>query len=107
MLRAFYGQFLALLLGRVGLEGRESLFTHLENKKIITEKFLGRHFSAIQQALEVQGLDNVHWIPGSGYPEDGLTKTKRDMAPLLRLLESGLHNPGISRPRKSIAPNEK
>ena len=42
---------------------------------------------AIQQALELQELDNVYGIPELGHPADGLTKTASDMAPLLRRLE--------------------
>ena len=55
----------------------------------------------------MQELDNVNWIPGLARPEDGLAKTKSDMAPLLRPLESGVYSPGILRPLKGIASNEK
>ena len=44
MLREYYGHFTDLLPGMVGLEKRESLFTHLEKNELITEKFLARHF---------------------------------------------------------------
>ena len=54
----------------------------------------------------MQGLDNVHWIPGLKDPADGLTKTKGDLAPLSSLVESGGYNPGILRPLKGIAINE-
>ena len=87
-------------------EDCESLFTHLKNKKLVAEKFFVRHFLSIRQALEVQELSSVYWIPGLGDPADGLTTTKSDRAPLLRLLKSGVYNPGILRPLKGIASDE-
>ena len=45
--------------GLVGLGGYENLFTHLKAKKMITEKYLARHFSSIQRALEERELDNA------------------------------------------------
>ena len=100
MLREFYGNFSGLRPGLVGLEDCESLFTHLKKSKMVTEKFLARHFLSIQQALEQKELDNVYWIPGKGNPADGLTKLRSEILPLLRLLESGAYNPGILRPLK-------
>ena len=55
----------------------------------------------------MQVLDNVYRIPGLGNPADGLANTQNDIVPLLRLLESGVRNPGILRPFKSIASNGK
>ena len=106
MLREFYGHFAGMSLGLVGLEDCESLFTHLKNSKMITEKFSVRHFLSIQQALEEQELDNVYWIPGRENPADGLTKLHSEILPLLRLLESGSYNPGILRPLKGITFSE-
>ena len=54
MLREWYAHFADLSPGMAGLGACESLFTHLEHKKIATEQFLVRHFSADQQALETQ-----------------------------------------------------
>ena len=54
MLREFYGRFSDLRPGVVGMEDCESLFTHLKKNKLVTEKFLVRHFLAIQQAIELQ-----------------------------------------------------
>ena len=51
-------------------------------------------------------LGNVYWLPGLGNPAHGLTETKSDMGPLLRLLESGTYNPGALRPKQDVAPNE-
>ena len=100
MLREFYGHFAGSKPGMIGLEDCESLFTHLKKSKIITEKFLVRHFLSIQQAIEERELDNVFWIPGKENPADGLTKMHSEILPLLRLLESGTYNPGMMRPLK-------
>ena len=102
-LREFYGRFLDIRPRMVGFEDCESLFTHLKNKKVITEKFLIRHFLAIQQAPELKELDNAYWLLGLGNPADGLTGKKRDIGPLTQLLESGLYNPGTLRPLRGVA----
>ena len=44
-----------------------------------------------------QILGNVYWLPGLENPAIGLTETRSDMDPLLRLLESGAYNPGALR----------
>ena len=72
-----------------GLKDCETLFTHLQNKKLIAGKFPVRHFLATQQAIGLEELGNVYWLPGLGNPADGLTKIKSDLAPRLRLLGSG------------------
>ena len=52
-LKEFYGPFGGKNRGVVGfLEDYESLFTHLETKKMPTEKYLARHFLSIHQALK-------------------------------------------------------
>ena len=89
--------------GLAGLEDCESLFAHLETKKMITEKYPGRYFLITEQAAEEGDLDNAHWLPGSGNPADGSTKGRSDMAPFLRLLESGRFRPGSLRPLKGVA----
>ena len=45
-LRAFHAHFPGLPPGTAGLADCESLFAHLKNKKISTQKFLVRHFLA-------------------------------------------------------------
>ena len=90
MLREFYEHFIDFTPGRVGLGDCESLPTHLKNERIIAEKVLVRRCLAIQHALEMQELGNVNWIPRLGNPADGLTKTKSNMVPLLRLLVPGV-----------------
>ena len=90
----------------VGLENCRSLFTQSTSKKMRTERYLGRHFLRIQQALEEADLDNVCRLPGVRNPAAGLTKVRSDMVPLLRLLESGRFNPGSSRPLKGLARRE-
>ena len=101
--REFCELFFELAPGVVGLGACESLFTHHKNKMTITEKFLVRHFLSFQQAPKMQELRSVYWIPGLGNPTDGLTETESDMAPLLRLMESGVYNRGISVPLKGMA----
>ena len=98
MLRGFYGHFVDPFPGLAGLDGCESLSAH--QKQMIAEKFSARHLVAIRQAIEVQSLGNAYWIPGKENPADGLTKLHNEIFPLLRLMESGTYNPGVSRPLK-------
>ena len=70
MIRELFGRFIDFTPGIVGLGGCESLFAHLKNKEIITEKVLVRQSPTIQQALEMQEASNVHWTPGLGNPAD-------------------------------------
>ena len=56
-----------------GLEDCESLPTRHKRGKLIAENFLARHFLAVQQAIEIQELDNVYGIPGRENPAAGLT----------------------------------
>ena len=53
MLRELYGRFADSYSGMASLEDCESLSTHVRRNKLITEKFLARHFLAIQQAIEI------------------------------------------------------
>ena len=87
----------------MGPEDRESLFTHLQKKKMITEEFLVRHFLVIQQAIEIQELDIAYWIPGRANPADGLTEFHSEILPLVRLMESGTYNPGFLQPLQGVA----
>ena len=100
MLRGFYAHFLNLLPGMVGLVDCKCLLTHLKNEEITTETFLVRHFMAIQHTVATQELGNVYWHPGSENPADGLTKTERDVAALLRLSEPETYDPGALRSLK-------
>ena len=97
-IREFVAPFVGLPPGMVGLEDCESLFNHLRTKKMVTEKYLVRHFLSIQQSLEAKELDNVYWLSGTENPADGMTKEKSEMFPMLTLSESGEFCPGISRP---------
>ena len=106
VLREFFAHFLGLPPGMAGPEDCGSLFTHLKSSKMVAEKFLVRHFLSTQQALGEKELDNAHWIPAKENPADDLTKLHSEILPLLRLLESGTYNPGISRPLKGIAFSE-
>ena len=85
----------------------ESLFTHLKNKKMVTEKYLVRHFLSIQQFIEEGDLDNAYWLPGTENPADGLTKSRGEMGPILALLETGRFQPGLLRPLKGLASRER
>ena len=68
--------------GSAGLEDCESLFTHLNAKKMITKKNLVRHFFSSQQAPEGGDLDNVYRLPATDNPVGGLTKVWSDVATL-------------------------
>ena len=90
----------------VGLEDCESLFSHLRTKRMITEKYLVRHFLSIQQSLDDKELDNVYWLPGTENPADGMTKLKSEMQPMLHLLEFGEFYPGFLRPLLGVSSSE-
>ena len=102
LLEDSYGPFGGVNPGAVGLEDCGSLFTHLKTKKMIAEEHLVRRFRRIQQALGGGDLENAYWLPGTEDPADGLTKVRRDMVPLLRLLGSGQFYPGLLRPLKGV-----
>ena len=82
MLREVNGHFAYVYPGMPGLEDCASLFTHLKKGKMITEKFLLRRSSAIQQAIEIRKLDNAYWAPGRENPADGLAKLHSKILPL-------------------------
>ena len=92
--------------GLVGVEDCESLFTHFENRKMITEKYLARHFLSIQQFVEEGELNNAYWLPGTENPADGLTKIKSEMGPIPSFLETGRFQPGLLLPLKGLASRE-
>ena len=106
LIREFYTPFVGLSPGMVGLEDCESLFSHLRTKKMITEKYLVRHFLSIQQSLDNKELDNIYWLPGTENPADGMTKMKSEMSPMLNLLEFGEFYPGVLRPLKGVCSSE-
>ena len=106
LLREFYAPFSHISSGLVGTEDCESLFTHLKNKKMITEKYLVRHFLSIQQFIDEGELEDVYWIPGVENPADGLTKLRSEMGPIATLLETGRFQPGILRPLRGLASSE-
>ena len=88
------------------MEDCESLFTHLKNRNVITEKYLVRQFLSIQQFLENGELENANWLPGVGNPADRLTKLKSELGPILALKETGRFQPGLLRPSKVLASRE-
>ena len=106
LLKEFYAPFVDASPDLLGFVDCESLFSHLKKKKTIAEKFLARHFLAIQQAVESGELANVYWLPGLENPADSLAKIKSDMVPLLRMTESGCYNPGLLRPLRGLPSNE-
>ena len=60
LLREFYAPFSRISPGMVGMEDCESLFAHLKNRKMITEKYLVRHFLSIQQFVGNGELENAY-----------------------------------------------
>ena len=96
LLRDVYGPFGGLNPGAAGLEDCGSPSTHLKTNKMITRKYLVRHFPSVQQPLERGELDHLFWAPGIGNPTDISTMVRSDMAPPLRHLESGHSNPRSS-----------
>ena len=106
LIREFYTPLVGLSPGTAGLEDCESLFSHLRTKRMITEKYLVRHFLSIQQSLDNKELDNIYWLPGTENPADGMTKVKSEMPPMLHLLEFGEFHPGFLRPLKGVCSSE-
>ena len=106
LIRELYTPFVGLSPGMAGSEDCESLFNHLRAKKMVTEKYLLRHFLCIQQSLEDKELDNIYWLPGTENPADGMTKMKSEMSPMLNLLEFGEFHPGFLRPLLGICSSE-
>ena len=103
LLKDCYGPFGGINPGAVGLEGCESLSSHLKTKKMITEKYSVRHFLSIQRALEEGDLEKAYWLPGTENPAGGLTRVRSDMVPLLRLLGSGGFRPDQLRTLRGVA----
>ena len=85
LLQDCYGLLGGLKPGMAGSGNCESLFTLLKTNKMIAERYLARHFSSAQQALEEGDLEDAFWLPGTENPADSLTKVRSEMAPLLRL----------------------
>ena len=88
------------------MEDCEGLLTHLGNRKMVTEKYLARHFLSIQQFIEEGELNNAYWLPGTENPADGLTKIKSEMGPIPSFLETGRFQPGLLLPLKGLASRE-
>ena len=88
LLREFFAPFSRTSPGLVGMEDCQSLFAHLENRKMVTVKYLVRRFLRNQQFIEEGGLDNVYWLPGTENPADGLAKIKSEMGPILALQDA-------------------
>ena len=68
MRREFYACFSDLSPGIASLEGCESLLTHPEGETTIMEKFLVPHLLTIQEAPEMQELQDAYWLPVLGNP---------------------------------------
>ena len=106
LIRDFFGPVAGLSPGMVGLEDWEGLFNHLKPRETITGRCSARHFLSIRQASAQGGLGNIFWSPGMGDPVDGLAEVRSDMAPLLRLLESGKFSQGSLCPLTGIQSKE-
>ena len=88
--------------GVMGMEDCASLVARLRNKKAVTEKYSLLHFAGTQQPPDSHGPDSVYWYPGTGSPAGAPSKVKSDMAPLLRMLQSGSPRPGVPPPSKDV-----
>ena len=103
LMRDFCEPFDSLGPGMASLDACESLFTNPKTERMIAGEYLVRRSMSTQQPLERRELNDAYWRPGAELPADGLTKVRGDMAPLLRILESGGFNPGSLRPGKGVA----
>ena len=88
------------------MEDCESLFTHLKNRKLVTEKYLIRHSLCIQQFFGDCDLDSEHWLPVVANPADGLTKLKSETGQFLPSLKQAVSNPAFLRSLKGLASSE-
>ena len=104
--REMFSPFVDLSPGVAGPEACEGPSANLLDKKTITQKHLARNSLGIQQSSESKELGNVYLLPHLGRPADGLAEVKSDMAPLLRLPESGAFYPGIPRPPQDNSSTE-
>ena len=73
----------------VGFEDPETLFTHSNNRRTVTEIYL---------AIEQGESENAFWPPGPENPAGGLTKSRNDLVPPRTLLGAGPFFPGTLRP---------
>ena len=89
-----------LELARAGWEHCDSLVTHTRAEEMITGKYLARRFLSTQRVPHLGESGSISSMPGAENPAGGLTKVRSDVAPLLRILESGRFRPGIPRPLK-------
>ena len=103
LLKVWFGPFDGVNPGEVGSGDCESMATRLATAKMLSTRYLLRHFLSIQRALEGGGLGNSCWLRGAENPADGLTIVRSDVVPLLRLLESGRFPPGQLRPLEGVA----
>ena len=101
-----YGTSADLSPGVIGLEDYGGHPTRQENKRSAAKEYRVRHHLWIQRSLSATALGDVYWLPGLGNPAVGLAKVNSDMAPLLRLLESGTFCPGTLRPLRGISSKE-
>ena len=101
LLRDYYGPFAGVNPGLVGLADCESLFTHLNTKKMIAEEYLARHFLSIQKALRGRRLGKCVLVAGTGNPVDGLTKVRSDSVRLCAFMESAVSIRGLCDPSKA------
>ena len=59
-----YGPFAALGPGVAGLGGCGNLFTQLNTRRMVAEKYSARRFLSIQHALVESESDHVYWANG-------------------------------------------
>ena len=92
-LREFRAHFMNISPGMMGSEGCESPFAR-RSFWFVAEKFLVRHFLAIQEALETQEVGNVCWRPGFGKRRP---KAIWSLLDVFRNLEQIIHPPSYRR----------
>ena len=63
-----------------------SVLSHLQKNRLITEKYLVRHFISLQELLNAGEISNVFWSPELVNPSDGLTKSSTANIPLINSL---------------------
>ena len=92
-----YVPFADIAPGAIDLKDRESLLSHLPNRKMVAEKHLARHLRPVQGAEQSGESANVFRLPGKAPP------SRNAIWPSLSLMRGGAFSPEALRPLTGVA----
>ena len=105
-LGGFYAPCVGSSPGMVGMEGCESLSSHLNNGRMIAARYLGLYFTIIQKALDKGGVGDGDLAPSareaSGWADQGEERLRRAIGPC----KGRLFFPGKTLSRNEVATRE-